>query len=484
MSSLYHPLDAVTPGGPGRQGRVTDASEDSGYSSHGSSGPRISEYFWEIFTKMKSSNNLLREENMKLNANVVSLQQDLAKSRTNELLLEKSKKQTSKFKEELEHYRMKSDSAEQTLQNTKLELDQQLLTLDSLNRQIDALQRALGEKENQISQMDVVITEGQMVRRKLHNCIQELKGNIRVYCRVRPSLPNEDEDSAIRCRPDGSSVDIRSAGASPKSFQFDKVFSPAATNADVFDEISQLVQSALDGYRVCIFAYGQTGSGKTYTMEGPARGTASSRMQDGMIPQAVNQLFESAEKLKPNGWTFSLSAQFLEIYNEAIRDLLDTTPPSKDFRASGASINNKAQQKAPQKIEIKHDPQSRLPTVVTGVAVVPVSEAATVQELLVTAAKNRSSAATNANEHSSRSHSVFTIFIEGNNLRTNEHTVGVLNLIDLAGSERLQHSGSTGDRLKETQHINKSLSCLGDVIHALSHKTAHIPFRNSKLTYL
>lgn len=106
--------------------------------------------------------------------------------------------------------------------------------------------------------------------------------------------------------------------------------------------------------------------------------------------------------------------------------------------------------------------------------------------MLRKANQNRATGATNMNERSSRSHSVFTLQLTGHNAATGENTAGILNLIDLAGSERLSMSGSTGDRLRETQAINKSLSCLGDVIHALinNKEGGHIPYRNSKLTYL
>jgi kinesin family protein C1 len=99
------------------------------------------------------------------------------------------------------------------------------------------------------------------------------------------------------------------------------------------------------------------------------------------------------------------------------------------------------------------------------------------------AANNRSVAATKSNERSSRSHSVFILKLIGRNSTTNETSEGTLNLVDLAGSERLKQSGAEGDRMKETQSINKSLSCLGDVIGALGQgkEGAHIPYRNSKV---
>jgi kinesin family protein C1 len=112
---------------------------------------------------------------------------------------------------------------------------------------------------------------------------------------------------------------------------------------------------------------------------------------------------------------------------------------------------------------------------------VPVLSPQDVNVLLKRAAKNRSVAATLCNERSSRSHSVFILKITGENELTGETCSGVLNLVDLAGSERLANSGSTGERLKETQAINKSLSCLADVIYSLAAKEAHVPYRNSKV---
>lgn len=311
--------------------------------------------------------------------------------------------------------------------------------------------------------------DGECTRRRLHNDLQELKGNIRVFCRVRPFLPGEPAEEALRIPGDkaiGEPEDIvvvhksdSAMGALTKAlpFSFDRVFAPASSQEAVFDEIAQLVQSALDGYRVCIFAYGQTGSGKTFTMEG--------RPGDpGMIPRAVSQIFDSASRLAERGWAFQFEASFLEIYNETIRDLL-----------------NDKENSAQASHEIRHNGSK---TTVSDLAVLPVASVQAVMDVLQLAGKNRAVAETLCNERSSRSHSVFSLRISGANQGTLEGIEGLLNLIDLAGSERLSQSGSTGDRLKETQAINKSLSALGDVIAALASKEAHIPFRNSKLTYL
>lgn len=307
------------------------------------------------------------------------------------------------------------------------------------------------------------------LRRKLHNQVQELKGNIRVFCRVRPSLPSEPkEDTARITYPDtgADSKEVEIFGQEEKSslgnittkknsFTFDRVFTPDSVNADVFEEISQLVQSALDGYNVCIFCYGQTGSGKTHTMSA----------DDGMIPRAVHQIYDTAKSLEEKGWRYSMEGSFVEVYNENLNDLLGK-PDELDKK----------------KHEIRHDMQ-KCKTTITDITTVDLDTPDTVESILRRATANRSVAATKANERSSRSHSVFILKLIGENSTTGERSEGTLNLVDLAGSERLGHSKATGERLKETQNINKSLSCLGDVIGALGQgkEGGHIPYRNSKV---
>lgn len=307
------------------------------------------------------------------------------------------------------------------------------------------------------------------LRRKLHNLVQELKGNIRVFCRVRPTLesdmdeaakldfPDTEEDSKelVVLGPEQKSA-LGKVSQSKNNFTFDRVFAPSSQNSDIFEEISQLVQSALDGYNVCIFCYGQTGSGKTYTMSS----------EDGMIPLAVHQIYTTAAALREKGWKYTMEGSFVEVYNENLNDLL-----------------GKAEDIDKKKLQIIHEGTR---TTITDVTSVELESPDTVNALLRRAGSNRSVAATKANSRSSRSHSVFILKLTGENSITGERSEGTLNLVDLAGSERLAHSQAEGDRLKETQSINKSLSCLGDVIGALGQgkEGAHIPYRNSKLTYL
>lgn len=362
--------------------------------------------------------------------------------------------------------------------NGKLEARNQ-----GLRAQIDFLESDSKQQSDSFAQMEARLREALEIaenakqklikeeteRRILFNKYQELKGNIRVMCRVRPALGKSEGNEAKIMFPDAktSSAQIEVTGLEEKSsfgninrkvlpFEFDRVFAPSVHNEEIFDEISQLVQSALDGYNVCIFCYGQTGSGKTYTMSSP----------DGMIPRATHMIYDTITKLREKSWTYTMEGSFVEVYNEELNDLLD-----------GSSNNSK------KKLEIRHD-DVRKQTTVLNCKTVALDSADKVEMMLKQAQNNRSVAATKANERSSRSHSVFILKLVGENSVTNERCEGTLNLVDLAGSERLKHSQAEGERMKETQSINKSLACLGDVIEALGRGSSHVPYRNSKLTHL
>jgi len=293
----------------------------------------------------------------------------------------------------------------------------------------------------------------------MHNIIQELKGNIRVFCRVRPTDDSQDTSLSLS----DTRINLKT-DADDYVFQFDHVFAPQASQTEVFDEVEGLVQSALDGYKVCIFAYGQTGSGKTHTMQG----STSSPEAAGLVPRALKKVFDVADKMKAQGWEWSLEVSFMEVYNETIKDLL----PSNDEgdRASPADH-----------LIIRHDDWG---TMVTGVTRVEVASIKQITTLMNKAAKRRSVGATDMNAQSSRSHSIFAMYLKGTNDALSTELRGALHLVDLAGSERLDKSGATGSRLKETQNINKSLASLSHVFTAKAEGQAHVPFRNSKLTYL
>ncbi|RLN17661.1 hypothetical protein C2845_PM02G28600 [Panicum miliaceum] len=292
--------------------------------------------------------------------------------------------------------------------------------------------------------------------RKLYNQVQDLKGNIRVYCRVRPFLPGQGSPSTVGSIDEGNITIVtpsKSGKEGRKTFSFNKVFGPSATQDEVFLDTQPLIRSVLDGYNVCIFAYGQTGSGKTYTMSGPKNMTEQTQ---GVNYRALGDLFKFAEQRR-GAFIYDIAVQMIEIYNEQVRDLLVTD-------------------------EIRNNSQNGLN--VPDASLVRVASTMDVMELMNVGQKNRAVGATALNDRSSRSHSCLTVHVQGRDLTSGTILRGCMHLVDLAGSERVDKSEVTGERLKEAQHINKSLSALGDVIASLAQKNAHVPYRNSKLTQL
>lgn len=398
---------------------------------------------------------------------IARLQDDLRTLRED---MERERKKNLDLRQNLDTSSNNSVTLESTIRALKARIEflesgreEQSQAFGRINQQmLDAQAETDASKEK--------LRKEETLRRKLHNQVQELKGNIRVFCRVRPSLEHEPATGVAQFQyPDQSeeSKEISIVGPEEKNsfgavtrknnfFSFDRVFEPSTKNPEVFDEISQLVQSALDGYNVCIFCYGQTGSGKTYTMSS----------HDGMIPRTVSQIYDTASGLEDKGWTYTMEGSFVEVYNENLNDLL-----------------GKAEEMDKKKHEIRHDMQ-KCKTTITDITTVRLDSPEMVDSILRRAATNRTVAATKINERSSRSHSVFILKLIGENAITGERSEGTLNLVDLAGSERLSQSGVTGERLKETQNINRSLSCLGDVIAALGQgrEGGHIPYRNSKVS--
>lgn len=297
-------------------------------------------------------------------------------------------------------------------------------------------------------------------RKELHNTVMDLKGNIRVFCRVRPPLANElekmlcgwnyiDEATLEIINRDASSTKLKNAS---HNFSFDQVFHPASNQEEIFELVSPLIQSALDGYNICIFAYGQTGSGKTYTMDGIPSNL-------GVIPRTVDLLFDSIREYRKMGWEYEIKVQFLEIYNEVLFDLLSNESKEMEIRMVKNSKND---------------------IYVSNITQETVSDAERLRYLMQVAKMNRATAATVGNERSSRSHAVTKIELIGRHEEKQEISIGSINLVDLAGSE----SPKTSVRMNETKNINRSLSELTNVILALLQKQDYIPYRNSKLTHL
>ena len=297
------------------------------------------------------------------------------------------------------------------------------------------------------------------LRRELHNRVVELQGNIRVFCRVRPLMPYEKKDAMgadITSLPEKGVVSLVRDEVEQK-FEFEQVFGQDSTQTEVFEQTCDLITSVLDGFNVCIFAYGQTGSGKTFTMEGD-------KANQGQNPRALAELFRLRdERASQMAYTFHMS--MLEVYNEQVIDLLDEAISSGERNG----------------LDIRVGPKG---VYVAGLVEVEVLGMEDVEELLALGHSNRSVGSHNANEHSSRSHLVLSVRVDGKSRDSDTELQAQLQLIDLAGSERLSKTGASGQQLKEAQHINKSLSALGDVISALGSNSRHIPYRNSKLTFL
>ena len=366
----------------------------------------------------------------------------------------------------------------------------------------------------------------QRKRKALQNKVIDLQGNIRVYCRVRPTSAQEradGDDSVVDCLSDSSLIihtptagPAAATGTSPptgKVFDFDRVFDAASSQEEVYRDVAPFVQSCVDGYNVCVFAYGQTGSGKSHTMEGPTH-------DRGVNYRALNDLFTLTrlEEQKaspyspyysgpvptplppaPNQSFYTVSVSCLEIYNETVVDLL-------------------VKKREQRPLDIKQGADGGV--YVAELTEVVVGGVAEVTQLLQTVAyPNRHTSATHMNDCSSRSHCALFVRVVGSNPATEEKSYGKLVLIDLAGSERLNRSAVTGVGVKEAQCINQSLSALGNCsvdssplhprlcvsppapspvltacgcvcpcvragINALQTKAAHVPYRNSKLTYL
>ncbi|EJK68495.1 hypothetical protein THAOC_10315, partial [Thalassiosira oceanica] len=345
-----------------------------------------------------------------------------------------------------------------------------------LNATIDELRERLRAEEEglrtaglasacKVKELEDIIARGIEERRRMHEIIQELRGNVRVYARIRPFLPGDGlppgDSTSFVSAGTGSTVHVARPGdPSEHEFKFDRVFDQSAGQDCVYEEVSGLVTSALDGYNVVLFTYGQTGSGKTHTLQGT--GTGEMR---GMIPRCIEQIATHKSAIEADGWSFRMEASFLEIYQEKIRDLLRVSPDEKTTH------------------EIKVGSDGRRTVTNLAVKALDPTDQEAVDAVLSLAAKRRSTGSTDMNATSSRSHSVFSLEV----LATSpggQAVRGRLHLCDLAGSERLDRSNATGVAASETKSINKSLSSLADVFTAIGQRASFVPFRNSKLTYL
>ncbi|KAF9870245.1 kinesin related protein 2 [Colletotrichum karsti] len=300
--------------------------------------------------------------------------------------------------------------------------------------------------------------------------------NISVVVRCRGRNEREvRENSAQVVRADGAKgenveLSLGANALSNKTYNFDRVFSAAADQTMVFDDVVKpILEEMLAGFNCTIFAYGQTGTGKTYTMSGDMTETLGLLNDNaGIIPRVLHALFN---KLEVDDTESCVKCSFIELYNEDLRDLISVEEDR-------------------QKLKIYDDTSRRghATTVVQGMEERHIRTASEGIKVLQDGSLKRQVAATKCNDLSSRSHTVFTITAyvrkKGEDGEEDYVSAGKLNLVDLAGSENIQRSGAENKRAAEAGLINKSLLTLGRVINALVDRSQHIPYRESKLTRL
>ncbi|KAK2454035.1 kinesin protein KIN-12B [Trifolium repens] len=293
---------------------------------------------------------------------------------------------------------------------------------------------------------------------------------VKVVVRVKPVCNDKGEPDSVIQKISHDSLSING-----QDFTFDSVAHMDSTQLDIFELIGvPLVENCLAGFNSSIFAYGQTGSGKTYTMWGRPDSLAVENLiidqQGGLAPRVFERLFARINEEQTDQLQYQCHCSFLEIYNEQITDLLD---PNK------------------RNLQIREDVKSGI--YVENLTEVHVSTLKDVNQLLLKGLLNRTVGATSANSESSRSHTVFTCVVESRSKSIANCIIrcktSKINLVDLAGSERQKSTGVAGNCLKEAGNINRSLSQLGNLINILAEvsqtgKQRHIPYRDSKLTFL
>ncbi|XP_045409980.1 kinesin-like protein KIF21A isoform X4 [Lemur catta] len=325
------------------------------------------------------------------------------------------------------------------------------------------------------------------------------ESSVRVAVRIRPQLAKEKIEGCHICTsvtPGEPQVFL----GKDKAFTFDYVFDIDSQQEQIYIQcIEKLIEGCFEGYNATVFAYGQTGAGKTYTM-GTGFDVNIIEEEQGIISRAVKHLFKSIEEKKHTAIKsglpppdFKVNAQFLELYNEEVLDLFDTT---RDIDAKNKKSN----------IRIHEDSTGGIYTV--GVTTRTVNTESEMMQCLKLGALSRTTASTQMNVQSSRSHAIFTIHVcqtrvcpqidaenatdnkmisESSQMNEFETLTAKFHFVDLAGSERLKRTGATGERAKEGISINCGLLALGNVISALGDKSkraTHVPYRDSKLTRL
>ena len=435
----------------------------------------INEYFYVLEVKNKVNEKLKKtfEKSNNLRKEIKDMKETIKKNidETNKytkIIEEKKRKKKDELlllKDELDSIKYEQGK----IQNENLNIKRELEEKKHLSQKKDEELQKIRKENLNLKQEIEYYTKAIKIQNQLHNDIQsyknqmnneyqEAKGNVRVFCRIRPPLQREisKQKIDIEYRGDNSLIIKGEKKANNigkgvhqdiEQFQFNRIFKQNDTQEDVFEEISPLIQSSLDGFNINIFAYGQTGSGKTFTMEGDM----SSPEKYGIVPRSVDRIFKYFnEELKNIGWEIKFYLSVCEIYNKKTRDLL------------GEKNVDKTEELKEMEIHSLTEWNSNFGQI----------------------AQRRKVAETKMNMESSRSHLIFKIKIHLHNINELEvDRFGSLNLIDLAGSERVDKSTVSEERFKESIEINSSLTHLKSVFEAMKSKhDKFVPFHNTPLT--
>ena len=330
------------------------------------------------------------------------------------------------------------------------------------------------EKQQKQEKQEKQETAQEKIDKELLKAAQKTnKDFIKVFVRFRPlndletgllsdncgwTLPKYINDTTIGVYPNKETKDKNAQVPNNLIFKYDKIFKDDAVQNEIYEYVGKrIVGDVMEGYNGTIFAYGQSGSGKTYTMYGP---DIFDDIYKGIIPRIVEDIFNYVENADENiDFQFKLSV--LEIYKEIMYDLL--SHQIKDLK-------------------IQENPETGM--IIDGLSEVYLSSINEFFDYVEMSQINRKTAETKLNHNSSRSHCILILEVSQSFKKEKIIKKGILNLVDLAGSEKISKTGAVGLTLEEAKKINLSLSTLGNVIHALTHKSEHIPYRDSKLTRL
>ena len=298
------------------------------------------------------------------------------------------------------------------------------------------------------------------LRNNLVQEIQDVRGNVRVFCRIRPPKTSSIDSTCLEIHNSVLSS-LPKLTCRSGTYSFDHVFGPRSRNSEIYSEAAGVVELVLGGQNVCMLAYGQTGSGKTYTMDGNCDDPGVNRL-------ALQQLFVMKNGMDED---VRIHVSVLEVYNGAIHDLLGDRHIIRQQAASSSAHS------VTEKLQVRNDPTTSQGVHVPGLRKLRVDGLEDVGRLMRKAKYRRSVSSTLMNTYSSRSHLIVEVEVQ------RKSSCAKLHLVDLAGSERTERSRVSGVRLTEANQINKSLSALGNVFSALEGRRAHIPFRDSTLTF-